>query len=51
MKTWRKIVILTMVGLIIFSLTSNAKVNPFTSTSLDINNRRIINVAVFSFNN
>ena len=42
-------VILTMVGLIIFSLTSNAKVNPFTSTSLDINNRRIINVAVLLY--
>jgi len=49
MRAWRKIAILTMVGLIIFCLTSNAKVNTFTSTSLDLNNRRIINVAVLLY--
>lgn len=35
MKTWRKIDILTMVELILFSLTSNINVNAFTRLGLD----------------
>lgn len=49
MRVWRNIAILTMLGLTIFSLTSNAKVNRVTSTSSELNNRRIVNVAVLLY--
>lgn len=49
MKKWRNIAIFTMVGLTIFLLISNAKVNRVASASLDLNNRRVINVGVLLY--
>lgn len=49
MKRWRNITILIMVGVTIFLLISNAKVNKVTSTSLNLNNRRAANVGVLLY--
>ena len=46
MKISRKIITLILVTLIIFTLTSITQVNTFASSSLNLNNREITNVAV-----
>ena len=46
MKILRKIITLILVALIIFALTSITQVDTFASSSLNLNNREITNVAV-----
>lgn len=49
MKKWRNITVFTMVGLTIFLLISNAKVNKVASAGLDLNNRRVLNIGVLLY--
>lgn len=46
MKILRKMIMLTMITLMIFSIISNTKMNTFASSSLNHNNRKIANIAI-----
>ncbi|MDS0524721.1 substrate-binding domain-containing protein [Clostridium sp. SHJSY1] len=46
MKILRKIIVLIQVILIIFALTSTNQINTFASSKINVNNRKIANIAV-----
>ena len=49
MKTLRKIIVFIQVILIIFALTSATQINSFANSNLNVNNRKIANIAVLLY--